>query len=219
MMSGNIWSYDNYDLRKYTPGSIDYFLDIGGCVGTTALLFKALVPQARVISIEPCKEDFDTMYKVAGFWGVKCYNLALGDGKPMWFEHRHMGAHRFYTEGEKRWWPKNGYFVESKTFCQMFKDFGINGRYIIKLDTEGGERFLLQEKGSVDIVRGAVQFNMEYHNKFGGPQEGWREWFANFKNTHNLFYRTKERVGLRNVYIPVDSLIDTWRSEYLLVKK
>jgi FkbM family methyltransferase len=219
MMSGNIWSYDNYDLRKYTPGSIDYFLDIGGCVGTTAVLFKALVPQAKVFSLEPCVEDFKTMSKVAGFWGVRCYNMALGDGKPMWFDKKHIGAHRFYTGDEKQWWPKEGYFVESSTFCQLFRDFGIHGRYIIKVDTEGGERFLLREPGAIDIIRGSVQFNMEYHNKFGGKREEWRDWFANFKDTHNLFHRTRELVGLRYVYISVDMPVETWRSEYVLVKK
>lgn len=219
MMAGNIWYYDSYDLRKYIPGSIDYFLDIGGCVGTTGVLFKALVPQAKVISIEPCKEDFDTMSKVAGFWGVRCYQLALGDGKPMWFGRRHIGSHRFYTEAEKQWWPKDGYFVESKTFCQLFKDFGIKGRYIIKVDVEGGERFLLREKGAIDIVRGAVQFNMEYHRGFGGPKEEWKKWFANFADTHMLLHKTVEKVGLRNVYVPVDGLQGGWRGEYLLVKK
>ena len=219
MMAGNIWSYDTYDLRKYTPGSIDYFLDIGGCVGTTAVLFKALVPQAKVISIEPCKEDFDTMSRVAGFWGVRCHQLALGDGKPMCFEFRRQGGHRLYTEAEKKWWPENSYMVGSKTLPELFSYFNLQGRYLIKVDTEGGERFLLDDAGAIDIIRGSVQFNMEYHRGFGGKPECWREWFRNFIETHNLFRRTK-KPGLNGSFFePTIGPEKAWRSEYMLVKK
>jgi FkbM family methyltransferase len=105
MMAGNIWKWDQYDLRKFTPGSTDVFLDIGGCVGTTSVFFKAMDPWARVIALEPCKEDFEIMKIVAGRWDVQCYNIAYGDGKQMCFGRRHQGAHRFYTSEEKQWWP------------------------------------------------------------------------------------------------------------------
>ena len=219
MMSGNIWRYDQYDLRKYSPGSIDYFLDIGGCVGTTGVFFKSIDPFAQVISIEPCKEDFATMCQVAGFWGVKCYQLALGNGEPMCFEYRRQGGHRLYTEAEKQWWPEGSYMVESKTLTELYKHFKLRGRYIIKVDTEGGERALLEDAGAIDIIRGAVQFNMEYHRGFGGEQERWHEWFQNFKNTHVLYYRTKEKDGYKCIFEESIGPNKNWRSEYMLVKK
>ena len=54
MRFGGIWRHDHYGLRKFSPKSIDYFLDIGGCEGTTSVLFKAIDPFARVIALEPC---------------------------------------------------------------------------------------------------------------------------------------------------------------------
>jgi len=220
MMSGSIWTWDIYSLRKYRPGETDYFLDIGGCVGTASVFFKAHDPCAKVIAIEPCREDYETMLKVAGFWGVKCYHMALGDGRPLCFGRRWQGAHRFYTADEKQWWPeKPEYLVESKSLPQLMDYFNIKGRYIIKLDAEGGERFILNDRDSIEIIRSAVQFNMEYHRGFGGPQEQWHEWFRNFENTHNLFRRTRDRTDTGCVFVKSIGPTENWRSEYMLVKK
>ena len=215
----NIWRYDTYALRKFSPRSIDYFLDIGGCQGTTSVLFKSIDPFARVIALEPCREDFELMNVAAGTWDVECYNLALGNGKPMCFEYRKSGGHRLYTEEEKQWWPEDGYMIESLTLPQMMKRFGIKGRYIIKVDCEGGERFLLEDPLSIDIIKGCVQFNLEYHRGFGGPQERWHEWFKNFTGTHDLFMRTK-KPDMEGLYFePSIGPVRGWRSEYMLVKK
>ncbi|MHC4397519.1 MAG: FkbM family methyltransferase [Planctomycetota bacterium] len=219
MMSGNIWKWDQYDLRKFSPGSIDYFLDIGACVGTTSLLFKAIDPWARVIAVEPCKEDFEFMSVAAGTWDIKCYNMALGDGKPLCFGRKKQGAHRFYTDEEKQWWPeKPEYFVDSKTLPQLFEYFKITGRYIIKVDCEGGERFLLDDQEAIEIVRGTIQFNIEYHRGFGGEQERWHEWFRNFKDTHKLFHRTLKKDGFQSVFEKTAGPDERWRGEYMLVR-
>ena len=217
-MSGNIWRWDQYELRKFSPGSMDYFLDIGGCVGTTSVLFKAMDPFCKVIAIEPCKEDFETMQQVAGMWGVKCHRLALGNGEPLCFGRRKQGGHRFYTQQEKQWWPdKWEYYTPSMPLSKLVPYFHIDGRYIIKVDTEGGERFLLDDD-CIDIIRGTVQFNMEYHRGFGGEQSRWHEWFKNFPD-HNLYHRTKDKNGLKCIFEKSEGPDEKWRGEFLLVRK
>lgn len=219
-MAGNIWNNDSYDLRKYSPGSMDYFLDIGGCVGTTSLMFKCIDPLCKVIACEPCKDDFETMKAVAGFWGVKCKNIALGDGKPLCFGPRRQGEHRFYTSDEKQWWPETPeYLVKSYSLPELVKMFGVKGRYIIKVDSEGGERFLLDDSEAIEIIKGCVQFNMEYHRGIGGPQEQWHEWLRNFEDTHELLYRTLEREGRKYKYVPSIGPNERQRSEYILVRR
>ena len=215
----NIWIYDEYNFRRFKPGDIDYYLDIGGCIGASAVMFKVLVPGAHVTSIEPCIDDYEILKIAAGTWNIDCLNLALGDGKPMCFDFRRTGSHRLYTESEKQWWPKDSYMVESMTFSDMFKRFGLKGRYVIKVDTEGGERFLLNDKDAVDIIRGCEQFNFEYHFGFGGPKEQWDEWFRNFSDTHNMYVRTRKRNKWSSNYVPATGIIEVNRIEYLLVKK
>ena len=153
----------------------------------------------------------------AGTWDVECCNIALGNGEPMCFEHRNSGGHRLYTEEEKQWWPEDICMVESKTLPQLMDMFGIKGRYIIKIDCEGGERFLLDDPIAIDIIKGCVQFNLEYHRGFGGKPERWHEWFRNFTDTHDLFKRTKKPNG--PIFEPSIGPDEMWRSEYMLVRK
>jgi FkbM family methyltransferase len=219
-MAHQIFNHDTYNLRKYYPGSVDYFLDIGACVGTTSLLFRTIDPLAKVIALEPSPLEFDYMKTIAGVWGVKCYNMALGNGEQLCFEKISRGCHRFYTEAEKQWWPEKHYLVESKTLPALFKHFKIHGRYIIKVDCEGGERFLLEDKEAIEIIRNAVQFNLEIHYKFGGTMEQWNKWFDNFRRTHNLYIKTKEKDKRQQcIYRQVNAFEKKNRIEYMMVKK
>lgn len=219
MIYENIWKYDEYNFRRFKPGDIDYYLDIGGCIGTSAVMFKVLVPGAKVISIEPSIDDFVVLKAAAGTWNIDCHNLALGDGRSMCFHNIRQGSHRCYTESEKQWWPKDSYIVESMSLTDMVKKFGVKGRYVIKVDTEGGERFLLNDMEAIDIIRNCEQFNFEYHFGIGGPKEQWDEWFSLFSDTHNMFVRSKERNKWSSNYVPATGIIEINRIEYLLVKK
>jgi len=221
-MSGKLWRHDGYALRKYGPKTIDYFLDIGGCVGTTSLMFKVIDPYAKIRAIEPCLEDFVKLKRLGDEWGFRAYNFALGDGKPLCFGRHSQGTHKFYTEEDKQWWPKvPEYFVESKTITEIFKYFHIRGRYIVKVDCEGGERFILNDEKSIPLIKGAIQFNIELH-RFGGSVEAWAAWFDKFKTTHRLYKRTTTREldeKGQDVYHEADAPDENNQKEYMLVKK
>ena len=221
MNSGAIWTYDMYDWRKFYPDKIDYLLDIGGCVGTASVFFKSICPRAEVIAIEPCKENYELMNVAAGTWDVRCYNMALGNGEDLCFGRSASSkGHRFYTDTEKQWWPEDPeYFVESRTLSQLFKHFKIKGRYIIKVDAEGGERFIFDDKDCIEIVRNSAQFNIELHKGFGGDRELWRDWFALFKDTHRLVHRTIERDGAKSCFEDVETPNTRWRGEYILLRR
>ena len=224
-----IWKHDPYDLRKYTLSGIDYFLDIGACIGAISVFFKALEPTAKVIAIEPCLKDYEALCNHCIVWGIRCYNIALGNGKPLYFQYRGTGTHRCYTEKEKELWePKGKVTIPSMTLSEMFQYFGIKGKYIIKIDTEGGERFLLEDEKAFEIIKGAVQFNVELHRDFGGTLEQWADWFDLFKDTHKLYASVKiingEKLRIydekkQQVYQEIDKPIKKWRNEYMLVKK
>ena len=222
MMAYRIWLHDSYAIRKYAPKSIDYFLDIGGCVGCTSLMFKAIDPYAKIISIEPCTEDYEKLERLGKEWGFRTYNFALGDGKPLCFGRHRQGTHKFYTEEDKQWWPEvPEYFVESKTITEIFDLFRIEGRYIIKVDCEGGERFILNDEKSIPPIIGAIQFNIELH-RFGGSVEAWAEWFNKLKSTHRLYKRTTtkehDEKG-QDIYHEVDAPDENNQKEYMLVKR
>ncbi|KKM85544.1 hypothetical protein LCGC14_1287910, partial [marine sediment metagenome] len=218
---GKIWRYDCYDIRKFKPGEIDTFLDIGANVGSFSLQAKVLNPTAKVISLEPCKETFETLLINMKQWkntGIECYNICLGDGTLMYFDkRRHDGMSKFLTTEETHKWPKKyGYTIESKTLKKIFDDHKINREkpYIIKMDCEGGERFMRQEEfleESLDIIRGSVQTMMEVHvdPEFGGSKDQWNSFFDKLKNTHELRlarWEDKENSDKRYIYAPVSEM-------------
>jgi len=220
-MAHRIWQHDSYALRKYGPKTIDYFLDIGACVGTTSLLFKTIDPFAKIRAIEPCFEDYQILHPLGKTWGFKTYNFALGDGEPMCFGRKNQGTHKFYTKADRKWWPDvPEFFAESKTITEIFEFLHIKGRYIVKVDCEGGERFILNDPKSIPLIEPAIQFNIELH-RFGGPLEAWAEWFGKFKTTHRLYKRTTTREHDENgqdIYHEIDAPDSNNQKEYMLVK-
>ena len=195
-MAGKNWYFDCYDFRKYSVGEIDTFIDIGGNNGSVSMMMKILQPRAKFVVIEPCIENFKDIQKKLLCWrgiNIDAYNVAFGDGNLMCFKRSgHAGMHKFYSEKEKEmgWWPENyEYTVESKTLSQIFSDYNvpIDKSYIIKMDIEGGERFVLeQEEETLGLFRGSVQVSMELHLGLGGTGEQWNNFFQKLADTHEL---------------------------------
>jgi len=209
-MAGKIHYYDCYDMRKFQPGEINGFLDIGANIGTTSIMARILNPTSRVIAIEPCIETFEVLERNMLYWGIECYNIALGPGTPMNFVKRSQsGLNRFVSEDEKQWW-KDSYTVESKSLSRIFGDYKfIEEPYIIKIDCEGGERFLFDNNGALDLIKNSVQTMIEIHLGFGGTQEQWNECFKKL-DTHELrmgMWKDKGTSNKRYIYEPCDELI------------
>ena len=215
-----VWQSDVYSLRKYSLSGIDYFLDIGACLGSASVFFKAIDPFARVIAIEPSKAEYEYLRTLVTPWEIECYNIALGDNTPLCFDCRERGRHRFYAKDEE-WWVENpAYTVGSKSLSGLFEYFKIKGRYIIKIDCEGGERFLLRDKQAIEIVKNAVQFNLEIHRGFGFNIEQWIEWFAHFNDTHTFYMKEKAYDSKRQfIYQETDKPIAAKLKEYMLVRR
>jgi FkbM family methyltransferase len=170
-----------------------------------------------IYAFEPGKEAFEILKIVKGYalHEVWCYNIALGPGTPMClYPHKKTGDNKFLSDKEKKAWPKEArWIVPSKTLTQMFTDFKIptNEPYIIKIDTEGtegGERFMLDDLESVDLVRRAEQIMLELHFGFGGTREEWAAWFDQFSDTHILKYGiwNKEVDPKKYIYITINSI-------------
>lgn len=232
-MAGKIWRYDGYDLRKFKPGEINYFVDIGANVGTTSIMAKILNPTARIIALEPSPQTYKILVANMKQWaptGIECYNVALGDGEDMCLiPRKHSGMHRFCTENEKQWWPEEHAMTPSKTLAKIFEDYNIplSDTFILKIDCEGGERFLLsgeQEEQALQIVRHSVQTMFEIHMPFGGTGKQWNSWFKKLSDTHELRFKTvehsKENGTYKYIYIPCNEFIyEKGFKEVLLINR
>jgi hypothetical protein len=124
-------------------------------------------------------------------WGVECHNMALGDGTPLRFNQSRSGSgYNYFSHSKDRQYEYGSYTVPSKTLSSIMEDFKVQPPYILKIDCEGGERFMLTDPGSKDIVRNSLQVVMELHRS-GGPFETWMEFFKSI-DTHDTFILTKE---------------------------
>jgi FkbM family methyltransferase len=217
---------------------VDYFLDIGSNVGSVALQAKVLFPKSKVIALEPAKDTFEILKeKSVGFWcntGIKLYNIALGDGKEMSF-HRKGGAgcgmNKFYNQDEKDKWRKDAeYVIESKTIRQIFEDYKIDTskNYIIKVDCEGGERHLLQQREDFNYyVRNSLQLNIEIHQGWFGGYEVWNEWIKEMNDTHQFRvgeWVDKKTPDVRYRYVPCEGVFgehakNRWTNAELISRK
>lgn len=201
--------YDIYDLKKFKIGDIDNFIDIGAHTGIVSVMARILMPDARILAFEPCKETFDKhLTKELKKWRIEGYNIALGNGTPMCFDKRRRSqSYRFYIDNdeERQFWPKDyEYTIESKTLSDIFKDYNISidSSYIIKMDCEGGERFLVREgqrKEALDLIRGSVQTMIEIHFGFGGTKEQWNFFLKELQETHQLRIVMRKNRGTKKV--------------------
>ena len=159
------------------------------------------------------------MEEVRAFWGrniFESYNIALGDGTPMWIQKYRSGGRKlrmggeiqFYTEKERKAQEiPEEYAIESKTLTQMFDDFEIDTSksYVVKVDCEGGERFILQEgQRALEIIQGSLQTMMELHMGLGGTAADWNVFLMDVQKTHHMTLggfdsRKKNPDGTRNV--------------------
>tara|TARA_Y100000310_G_C20677545_1_gene813968 strand:+ start:1634 stop:2347 length:714 start_codon:yes stop_codon:yes gene_type:complete len=193
-MGGKNWYYDTYDLRKYNADFAGTFIDIGANVGSVSMLARLLMPKTRIIAIEPCKKVYEELENRIFCWGnnvIEAHNFALGDGSTVYLKERHQhGLNRFVTGEEAVIHSiEKDQPVPSKTLKQIFDDLKIDRKipYIVKIDTEGGERFIRwQGEEALDILKGATQVSMELHLPFGGTGEEWDEFFKKFFDTHVL---------------------------------
>jgi len=217
-MGGKIHKYDTYDLRKWGPYDVATFVDIGANCGTVSIMARILFPDARIIAIEPCRETFSHLQFYMN-WGVECYNFAMGDGTELSFQKgSHSGLNQF-SSSEEASYSKGLYRVPSQTLPNIFKAFNVVPPYILKIDCEGGERFLLNDPACKDVVRGSLQTCMELHKYPGVTSQQWRDWLKDIE-THQLLLPKWEKHGdkYKCGYVPVDLLPSNYSDIQLLRK-
>jgi len=194
----------SYGLHKFKEGDIHTFIDIGAEKGSVSSFVRDEFSPSRIIALEPCKENFEALFKTNEEMGnfMECYNIAYGCGDDLWCVHSKSSyGRRFVTDYEWKLWDfgdADTYSVESKELWQIFRDYDIDVSKpcAIKMDCEGGERFLLDSMDDATI-RKVAYFTAELHffrHDFDGtPKEEsikhreFAYWlWANFSRTHDI---------------------------------
>jgi FkbM family methyltransferase len=191
---------DIYKVRDRQPGAFDYVFDIGANIGIFSIYMRMLQPKARIIAIEPSNEAYPYLYLNTRLFGIETEQKALGDGNPLYFRKRNSMINPAFVEDE----GEDSYRVESATLSNLFAGYDINydKNYMIKLDCEGGEKYLFDDEFSENILRAAEQVSMEVHfQSKNTPYDFWPEWheidewIKGLFTHHNIEYYLSSKTG------------------------
>ena len=220
------YEFYNYKLDKYADNSFNAFIDIGGCYGTISIMIGQRNPKAKIYCYEPSNKDYDNILKnISDYPNIIAINEALGNGKELFFERRRTGQHTFSEkEGE--------YSKPSRTLKEIFDMNGIdaNDNCGLKIDCEGGERFLIGDKESEEIIKKCKCLAMEIHFKPLNPLK--HPWFSslpefavydkwindNFAESHHILYHKSRKGSGVGTYVLTKKKYEVkkkfWRGEF-----
>jgi FkbM family methyltransferase len=178
-------------FKEHVSTKIKTFIDIGANIGVSAIFANKLFPQARIIAIEPCVETFKVLEENTQSLNIERYNFAFGNGKPLYCMQSefHSGANIFIEQ------PKESKPVASKTLKTIIHEYAIKKPYIIKMDIEGGEYFLMHNNNDHYYVVNAAHFAVELHFSNATVRNIWEQWTNDFFSVSHHITRKYTKDG------------------------
>lgn len=198
---------DTYFVRSFQRGSIDAILDIGANMGLFSYMMRFLHPEARIICIEPSSKFFKLLKNPTYIFNIELLKLALGNGNIIG-----NNENNFTLPVPVNNHNNNG--IESKTLDRLLEISNISykNKYMIKIDCEGYEKYLLNHKPSEDTILNSIQTSLEIHyipirrssfimtdqdkedEKFYLPFSDYNNWINDcFSKTHHIHYYNSMR--------------------------
>jgi len=152
---------DDYYIDSIEKNFIDYFIDIGACVGEISIQVARSHPNAKIIAYEPCKDNYRILLKrIKDYPNIVAINEALGDGFDLYFyDMGRNDRHLFLADNN------GGYKVKSKTLSDIFKlnNVDVSKRCLLKINCEGGEALLIDDQESADIIGSCFHVGIKIH--------------------------------------------------------
>ena len=152
--------------------TIRYIVDAGANVGFTSVYLKKFFPDARIVAIEPDKSNFvllqenvllnglaDVETVQAGLWSENT-KLELDAGFRDSREWAIAVRERAVSENHSK-------SIDGLTLATLCERFDLPKIDILKIDIEGGERFLFQDEVTASATLRNVHFlALEIHDEF-----------------------------------------------------
>jgi len=190
----------DYHVHYYGQDYFTVLIDVGASIGQIATPVLANHRGVEAHCFEPCIENFHKLETLMERKNVQVYNLCLGDGKPLYFHKQKKCTHYFTSE---KGTDEDVYEVPSMTLPEIFYTCGVrldtNQRVLLSLDTEGGERFLLDDTMSEEMIRLCDHVAIEVH--YPNPSRkythfndfpslvAYRDWiYGRFEKTHYICF-------------------------------
>lgn len=151
---------DPYGIKTAAP-AMNHLIDIGANAGLVSILFRLLKPSATILAVEPDPKVFDCLIENVAGLDVVSMRKALGDGRDCGLVPRPERTCKClqYEPG------RHVNVVQSATLDRLIEDFRMDhSRTMLKVDCEGGERFLMGHGPSEALMRRMGRVSMELHS-------------------------------------------------------
>ena len=159
-----------YDFSVPAPPRT--IVDAGANVGLVSIYFANRWPDAKIIAIEPEKDNFAMLKKnVAPYENIQAVNAAL------WNRDTHinivdtgLGSWSFMTEEDDTPEEPAGkvvHRIRSMTVAKIMDDFGLEKIDILKIDIEGAEKEVFEDTSTWIARVDAIIIELHEHMKPG----------------------------------------------------
>lgn len=147
------------------PAAVRTVLDIGANIGTAALYFARLFPNARVFAFEPVPENFALLEKnIANCPRIRGFSFGLGATDAVLElaaseNPANFGGYSRHAAGSD---PARTVRVAIRSVAAVLAELALERVDVIKVDTEGAEHEILTAF-PVELLRGARYITGELH--------------------------------------------------------
>jgi FkbM family methyltransferase len=172
---GEVVTEDVYRLKSVSS-SPDVVFDLGCNVGIFTRYARELFPDALIISVEPNEENFRILKQFTFISNWVALNVAIGKGQ-LWHNlgaangsgESYVSSGIGYKDEDMQLAAINNQGVEKSKIrtilpAALIKHYVKPGqKYLVKIDIEGGEHAVFQDKESMDLLLQADYVCMEFH--------------------------------------------------------
>lgn len=143
--------------------NVRFIIDAGAYAGFTTLFFAINYPEAKILAIEPEKNNFETLTKnVRMFSNVEVINAALWhENKKLYLDDRNTGDWGFQVKENKSENHVSG--TDSVTVQDLLNISGMDKIDIFKIDIEGSEKYLFEN--SSEWINNVRVIFLELHDR------------------------------------------------------
>lgn len=189
--------------EQYKPiciNNVKNIIDAGGNVGYTAVYFASIYPDAKIITIEPDKDNFEVLVE-----NTKNYPNILPLRAALWGSSKNMFIHKDNGLGE---WGRQTFeantqvignledTIKSVTIPQIMNAYDMDIIDILKIDIEGAEKDVFSKGADLWLPKIRIMA-IELHDRMVA---GCSEAFASAINRNQFFdvSQYSEDIILRN---------------------
>jgi FkbM family methyltransferase len=158
-----IWTWDDYFLTRLAGPTQGTIVDVGAHIGAFAVRAALLFPGARVLALEPVRENFDLLeqnLRRNDCRGVSALNVALAAASgwvDVYLNPKNTAGHSTVLTGVE------GRRVQALSFADLFREQKLAEVHLLKVDCEGAEYEILSSEAFAALAERVKNVVFEHH--------------------------------------------------------